>query len=845
MVRERLVSFRGIQPLPKHTQLQVYNYTLRSLADVGYWRQALKRAGFLVIAGVLAELCLGIITSSGNHAFAQTLKPRADTASGRNLGTRVEKLTNQVDQIRGGTQRGANLFHSFSEFNVGKTRGVYFENPAGVTNILSRVTGNDPSNILGTLGVGEPGKLGTANLFLINPHGVIFGSKARLDVKGSFVATTASAIQFNNQGFFSASVPNSPGLLTVNPSAFLFNQVAAQPSNSIESKGSLSVPKNRSLLLVGGKVSPNKDSTGKILISGGLQAPDGRVELGGVAGLGEVGLSIDQNNLSLNFPNDVTRADVSLKRASVNVVAAGGGSIAINAQNLDVLEGSTLSAGIENSSGSVNRQAGDITIDATGEVKVDNSFIFNRLEFAPQGSSGNIRIKSESLYLTNAQLDAGSSFGQVGDPGEIFLQADDSVSINNSFVSSVASPEGDGSSIHIKTKSLSLSKAGLSTSTFGEGNAGEVLLDANKSISLENSQILATADQRAKGNGGDIRILQTGSLSLLKSEIRSSTAGQGRAGNVIIEAGRVAVEDRSEIAVESVIGTGNAGNLQVTAQFILLNQGKLTATTESGKGGGNITLQKLNLLLLNRNSKISTDARGNGKGGNITIGTDLLASLKDSDITANAFEGRGGNIQITTRGLFRSPDSEITAKSERGIDGVVEFNTPDVDPDEQVVDLPEEVVDVGGLVVQSCPAGRGDIARGSSEFVVTGRGGLPPTPSEALKSDSALVDLGTTIVSATEQSSASKRLSPVIFGRELGLTRGAATPEELPRRVEGRTENRSSPAVFASSTHSTSTPTMEAQGWVVGPNGEVVLTAQAPAVIPDNSELISVACHGS
>jgi filamentous hemagglutinin family protein len=93
------------------------------------------------------------------------------------------------DQIDGGAIRGANLFHSFQDFNINAFRGAYFSNPAGIVNILSRITGTNPSNIQGTLGV-----LGNANLFLINPNGIIFGSSSRLDVRGAFVATTANSL---------------------------------------------------------------------------------------------------------------------------------------------------------------------------------------------------------------------------------------------------------------------------------------------------------------------------------------------------------------------------------------------------------------------------------------------------------------------------------------------------------------------------------------------------------------------------------------------------------------------------------------------------------------------------
>ncbi|HAA28965.1 MAG TPA: filamentous hemagglutinin, partial [Cyanobacteria bacterium UBA8553] len=105
-----------------------------------------------------------------------------------------------ADRIDGGASRGANLFHSFREFNIGAGREVYFANPAGIENILTRVTGSTRSEILGTLGVS-----GNANLFLINPNGIVFGSNARLDMRGSFLASTASSFKFADGIEFSAT----------------------------------------------------------------------------------------------------------------------------------------------------------------------------------------------------------------------------------------------------------------------------------------------------------------------------------------------------------------------------------------------------------------------------------------------------------------------------------------------------------------------------------------------------------------------------------------------------------------------------------------------------------------
>jgi filamentous hemagglutinin family protein len=237
--------------------------------------------------------------------------------------------------IGGGAIRGTNLFHSFQEFNVSQGRGAYFYSPSiDIQNILARVTGSNPSVILGTLGTygnSQP------NLFLINPNGVIFGQNASLNVGGSFLATTANAMRLGDTGLFSASEPQTSNLLSLNPSALFFNAVASQAQIVNRSTDGLLVPNGRSLMLVGGDVR---------LEGGRLFALGGRAELGAVAGVGTVGLNVDGNNLSLSFPNDVARTDVSLTDgATVSVIADGGGSIAINARNLDVSRRSGLFAG--------------------------------------------------------------------------------------------------------------------------------------------------------------------------------------------------------------------------------------------------------------------------------------------------------------------------------------------------------------------------------------------------------------------------------------------------------------------------------------------------------------------
>lgn len=287
-----------------------------------YWQ--LGWASWLAMSGAIAW---------GNSALAQVMPDNS-------LGIESSQVTSPSPgafQIDGGATRGANLFHSFAQFSVPTGGEAYFRNASSIQNIISRVTGGVESNIDGLLRAN-----GTANLFLLNPNGIIFGKDASLNIGGSFVATTANAIQFSGLGIFSASNPKSPALLTVNPSALLFNQIAAAPiqNNSVSLAGldpsglnsfGLRVPDGQSLLLVGGDIS---------IDGGGLNAFGGRVELGGLAGAGTVGLNVDNSSLSLSFPDDVGRPDVSVTNvARLNVRAGNGGSIVINARNLDISGG--------------------------------------------------------------------------------------------------------------------------------------------------------------------------------------------------------------------------------------------------------------------------------------------------------------------------------------------------------------------------------------------------------------------------------------------------------------------------------------------------------------------------
>ncbi|MGI2904368.1 filamentous hemagglutinin N-terminal domain-containing protein [Tolypothrix sp. VBCCA 56010] len=604
--------------------------------------------------------------------------------------------------IEGGTQVGSNLFHSFAEFSVPTLNTAYFNNALDIKNIIARVTGSSPSNIDGFIRAN-----GTANLFLINPNGIIFGKDASLNVGGSFVATTANAIQFGNQGFFSATNPNNPNLLSINPSAFLFNQIAtAQIENHSVALG---VRDGRSLLLVGGDIQMD---------GGKLNAFGGRVELGGVSEAGTVGLNIDSNSLSLNFSDAFERASVSLGDESrVDVRADSGGSIAIHARNIDISGRSGLLAGIADSLGSRAAVAGDITLDATETVKINNSLISNYVEEQAVGNGGNITVKGKTLEMSNgAQLITGT-LGR-GDAGSVSIQAFDSVSLTGeqtAIYSSVAysdtSAFGNSGGIKLQARSLSLTNgAKFIASTFSHGDAGNIFVRVDDSVSIEgnslflnpptpgvstplnvvivryflpspaipflyqtekniSSGIFSTVELGAKGNAGEIDI-QARLLRLTQgAQVQSLTRGEGKAGNIRVNSNFVHLSGVAPSTYSPYLSTYLGG----------FSSGLITSAEEGARGqGGNIELTA-DTLRLSDGAVLSARTRSHFRGGDVNINANNLEITSGAQIVTSAYSsGQAGNINVNTTDVnISGSDPTYKTRLERSNEAIVDNDGSD------------------------------------------------------------------------------------------------------------------------------------------------------------------------
>ena len=484
--------------------------------------------------------------------------------------------------INQGDRAGSNLFHSFGEFSVPKDGSAFFNNAADIVNIFSRVTGGNISNIDGLL------RANSANLFLLNPAGIIFGPNARLDIGGSFFSTTADSFLFED-GEFSATDLDNPPLLTINaPIGLNFRDNPGDIVNqSVAEDVGLQVDRGENITLVGGNIN---------FEGGKITAPGGIVELGGLLAAGTVNIN---ENGSLNFPDGVTRSDVSLNStATVDVRAGGGGFITVNARNLELLDGSNLFAGIGEGLGETGAVAGDLNIFATGEITArQDSSIQNRINDNGIGDGGDINIETGSLTLTDGSFVSTTLRANgIGNAGDITINATDrlnaagvdSEGITVGFFSSVnRGAEGNSGKINIKAESFFLEPgAAINTSTSGQGNAGNITIDVDDTVSLVDGNVFSNIEAGAVGNGGQIN-LTADSISLengaqLQTLVRSANnelpGGQGNAGNITIDvAGDITLTGSNQEGFPSGIfsslgqgAVGQAGNINLTGQSLSL-----------------------------------------------------------------------------------------------------------------------------------------------------------------------------------------------------------------------------------------------------------------------------------
>ncbi len=415
--------------------------------------------------------------------------------------------------------------------------------------------------------------------------------------------------------------------------------------------------------------------------------------------------------------------------------AGDAGNLTIKTAQLLVRDGAIIDAGTFGSGkgGNLNVTAAD-TIEVIG-TSADGNFPSSLFtSSAGSGDAGDLTIETAQLLVRDGAQIGASTFGS-GRGGNLNVTATDTIEVisqsaNGNFASGLfAQTQGseDAGDLTIETARLLLEDgAQIGAGTFGSGKGGNLNVTATDTIKVIGtsadgqfaSGLFASSESGSTGDAGDLNV-------------NSNT--------LLINQGKVSVESN---------GAGNAGDLNINANSLRLdNNAIVSANTQSVNKDPSNPQANINInsrdLILRRNSNITTNAtKENVIGGNINIDAGAIGVFEQSRISANSSNFRGGRVTINTQGLFGTqlwyPETLkgfITATGATPLlSGEVQVNTQ-IDPSSGLIELPVNLVDAANQISNACTPGGSQF---DNEFSITGRGGLPISPTEPLQETNTL-----------------------------------------------------------------------------------------------------------
>ena len=803
-------------------------------------------------AGISSNACLA---ESCQDNAGQTIEGNAGQVI-INAGSIVIENMSVLDSDTEGKGNAGGISITADSLSIANQSGLGSRARKGSTGNGGPITINlsslslDNSEIGSNVDGEEGGKAGDITIFAdkisLNNSAIDGDTNGRLDGGDITITVTDSLFLSGDSDIFANSsdensdirAEGNAGDITITAGSVLFEDQSGLGSEtrgkSSGDGGTISITADSVVFRENSGLGTNTEdnSTGD---AGNINITAGSVLFENQGGIG----SNTQGDSSGNAGNiTIIAADSIVLRNNFNISSNTQSNGNGDAGNITITTGSLL---IENQSGfgsetrgNSSGDGGTITIEAGSVVFREQSGLGTNTRNNSTGNAGQITITAGSLLIENQSgLGSNTQDNSSGNAGKITINADSLVFRNQSGLSTntTGNSTGDAGQITITAGSfLFENQSGLSSNTQdnSSGDAGIITITADSVMFRQQTGLNTNTTGNSTGNAGNINITAGSFLFENESGLGSNTQGNssGNAGNITITtADSLVLREDSGISTNTEDNsTGNSGIITINADSISLeNNSNISAQTFSGDGG-NITLTLQDLLLLRNGSQISTSAGTEdqpGDGGDITINSDLILAFleENSDITANAFEGNGGNITLTAEGIFgfNFPDqltnlSDITASSERGVDGDIQINILGVNPSHGLVELPTTIVDPSTRIAASCTDNFnvGSNTSTGDEFIVTGRGGLPPSPLDPITSQTVIADWVTLDNSATEN-----------YQSQITPAGGQESAGKRPRRR-----------------------IVEAQGWLIGPDGTVILTAFPTT--PDtwaNSSVKSPSCE--
>lgn len=663
-----------------------------------------------------APLMLAILLFSGDEV-------RGQIAPDNTVNTQVETNHN-IHSITGGVESGTNLFHSFEQFSLLTDEVANFNHNLQIENIFSRVTGGSVSEIDGLIQT-----QGNANLFLLNPAGVIFGANAQLDIAGSFIVSTADSFIFED-ATFSAVAPEVKPLLTINaPIGLQYGEsgaIAVMPNDNFTFPGAgLSLNPGNTLALLGGDV---------LIEQNRLNTQGSNTEIASIRE-GEIGLQTDLLGWQFDYQNVASLGRIAFSNGAL---INGSGRVNLRGETIDLSAG----AGIVdfNQFGEIENS---INLGATKSIEIDNSFLITQvgqrsdlISEAITERGGDIAIDAPKVFVSNGSVISAATLSE-GAGGSVTINAPNIVKLsaeegnNPSFITTSTLESGLGGSININTGTLAIESGSQIQAFAGAdlvGEGGTITVNASQEINLSGKGIFQS---QSFDENGEIEISEqefaSGFFASSGEEGEPIVTGEarGKSGSLTINTPKLLIEDTAQISVNSY-GLADAGDVRIAASTLSLDTaGEIVANTVLGEGGS-IEILADELITLDRFSSISTTAEGQSNGGNIILQTTNLVLQDSNRISANAVEGNGGNILIDTKGLFIDSSSSITASSQvETRQGNVEISTLDLSSRIATDYRDRSSLIVDDKIASGCGVGA-DL--NANQLRDVGRGGMPSNP---------------------------------------------------------------------------------------------------------------------
>lgn len=577
-----------------------------------------------------------------------------------------------------GEYRGNNLFHSFARFGVPDGMSATFSATLGAPqNVFGRVTGGAPSTVHGTIRSTIPG----ANLYLFNPAGIAFGQNAKIDVMGSFTASTADYVRFREMAGLgdtlwptgaADALPGNLLRLAGTPSAFGFLSEAPAPisfdirndpfTERVGSQGRVT--------LVGGDITISGRAGNRAQT---IEVPGGRIELASVGG---GGVEVDAQDVSAW---DVAAEDPS-RLGSIRLEdgawldvtgpfgpAGAGGRVVIRGGELVVTGDSRINAG---TIGDVDGDPVAVDVQVAGSVTIEDDADVESRSLFGLGRGGDIRIRASDLVVDGSIVSSESVQPATiadGMGGDIVIEVTGSVAVRNggSVISSsggiLSCPceGGPGGDVVVTADRIEVTGGGeILTQSTGSGRSGSVELTAR---SVRVSELVQTLGgprpsrigaSALDGQGGDLEI-RAGAIDVTDGGLLTvQTIGDGDAGTMTLRAGRIRVAGH----LASVAGTGDEGDgaqvVMRAGQLTIADGAVVSVSATRGGDAGDIDIRAPVVTVAGTSPVTGTPsavaarstAGATGAGGTIRIVAPLQLSVVDGGEITSASTAAGGGL---------------------------------------------------------------------------------------------------------------------------------------------------------------------------------------------------------